>query len=130
MGRGPRLAFVVRQLKGKRKMQVHKYNPTTHKNDIIMVEKDAGYMVYTPNGTSYRLTKEQLLKSGLDRQPEIINFESVNNTRSPAGRFKYAIDDKARAAAYKELEEQVIRACRRRGATVDTSGDEDDQQAA
>lgn len=125
--KGPRLEFVVRPLKGKFKAPKHSVEKkklvTSHK------EMEAGYIVYMPNGTSYHLTHKQLLRHGFDRQPTIINFETVNDTKSPAGRYKFAMDDKQRKLAWNELEQQVIRSCHRRHGPVNV-GDSDDSASA
>jgi hypothetical protein len=129
IGRGPRLEFVVRELKGKRKRAFHAWSKELKKVVETTKEEAAGYMVFFPNGTSYRLTREQLLAQGYDREPAIINFELVNDTKSPAGVFKYAMNEKTKQAAYRKLEEQVIRACKRAGGHADT-GDVNDAEAA
>lgn len=122
--KGPRLEFVVRPIKGMFSYPKH----SVEKKKVVTkhVRKEAGYIVYMPNGTSYHLTHAQLLKGGFDRQPTIINFESVNDTKSLAGRYKFAMDDKTRKSAWQALEAQVIKACHRRHGPVNAGGDEDD----
>lgn len=116
--KGPRLEYVVRPIKGKVQRAKHSFNPTSRKIEAQQVSEDGGYIVYMPNGTSYRLTHKQLVQKGYDRQPNIINFENVNDTKSPAGRYKHAMTDAARLLAWKALEDQVIRACERRHGPV------------
>lgn len=122
--KGPRLEFVVRPLKGnfmRPKHRVVKKKIETH------FEKElAGYVVYMPNGTSQHLTHKQLLQHGFDRQPSIINFETVNDTKTPAGKYKFAMDDKQRKAAWALMEQQVIKACQRRHGPVKV-GDEENE---
>lgn len=136
IGRGPRLEFVVRELKGNRTRVTRKMTgtvkklanggeKTNYKMEEVPKKEPAGYMVYFPSGNSTRLTRKELLQRGYDRQPAIINFEQVNDTKSPAGRFKYAIDEKTKALAYKQLEEQVIKACKRRGGHSESGEDND-----
>lgn len=118
--KGPRLEFVVRPLKGKVKATRHGFNSAKKKIETVQVTEDAGYLVYLPNGHSYRLTKAQLVKHGYDRQPTILNFDQVNDVKTPAGRYKFAMDDVQRKKAWIELEDQVIKACIRRHGPVAT----------
>lgn len=121
MGRGPRLAYVIRPVKTKRVETTHRFDPKTRKVVAVKAKEatTGGYMVYTPNGSSYRISEADMIKGGFDKPPTIINFEMVNDTKTPAGRFKFAIDEESRRKAYLEMEKQVIRACQRRGATVE-----------
>jgi len=130
VGRGPRLEFVVRQLKGNRKRAFHSFNDKTRRIEETAKTEPAGYMVYFPNGTSYRLSPAELVQRGFDREPSIINFELVNDTKSPAGKFKFAMSEQTKKAAYRQLEEQVIRACKRRGGYADNEEEKDDAKAA
>ncbi len=94
--KGARLEFVVRQLKGKRTKVAHSFNPKTRKIEATKTEEDAGYMLYLPSGQSYRLSATELVERKYDRQPEIINLDKVQDTKTPAGRFKFALDEKRR----------------------------------
>ncbi len=116
--KGPRLEFVVRPMKGKVKVPHHSFDPAKKKVVSVLNTEDFGYLVYLPNGNSYRLNKDQLKKYGYDRQPTILNFDQVNDTKTPAGRYKFAMDDAQRKKAWLELEEQVIKACVRRHGPV------------
>lgn len=113
--KGARLAYVCRPLKGKKKHRVHAWDSDAKKLVSIETEIEAGYMLYTPSGHSYRLTEQQVIRRGFDAQPEILNFDAVNDAKSPAGRFKFAINDETRKAAWRQMEEQVIALCKRRG---------------
>lgn len=112
--KGARLEFVLRPIKGKRNRVIHSYDKAAKKLVTTeAVDDDGGYMLFTPTGNSYRLTKEQMLKRGFDRQPTIIDFDNAK-ADTPAGRFKFAITDDLRKRAWKEMEEEVIKLCRRR----------------
>jgi hypothetical protein len=80
-------------------------------NSARQVREPAGYMIFLPTGQCYRLSPSELIARGFDRDPDIIGYEQANNNETPAGRFKLARSDAAKAKAYKELEEQVIFAC-------------------
>jgi|SRR6478752_2077947 len=118
--RGPRLEFVVRPAKNKVMRAKVSFDPTSRKNVERVVEIDEkAFIVYMPNGHSYRLTASELARRKLDRQPSIISFETVNDTTSPAGRYKFALNDEQRQKAWRDLENQVIRSCQRRHGPVE-----------
>jgi hypothetical protein len=119
---GPRLEYVVRKLPGtmavtKRvappsKKQVEA-DPTLDGQGLgkRVVTEEAGYMVFFPTGTAYRLNQAELERKGFDRQPNVIGLEQANDTKTAAGRFKLALSDRERQKAWKEMEELVIRTC-------------------
>lgn len=127
---GARLEFVVRSVKGKVKRPVHSWDPEAKKIVTEMKEQAGGYIVYTPFGQSYRLTNEEFLRRRFDRQPKILNFDRVNDTETPAGRYKHAMSDAARQAAWKDLEQEVIRLCVRRHGPIMTKEADNVEQAA
>lgn len=112
--KGARLEFVIRPIRGKRKRIIYAYDKAAKKLVTSEAEDDAGYMLYTPTGQSYRLTKQQMLQKGFDRQPEILNFDAVSKPDTPAGRFKFAITDELRKKAWAEMEAEVVKLCNRR----------------
>lgn len=127
---GPRLEFVVKPLPGTVNRIKHKAPPTKEaikadpslakdmSNQKIEVEQPAGYMVYLPTGFCYRMSREELVRRGFDRQPNILSFEQANNTKTAAGRFKLARDERARQAAWNEMEQEIIKACQGRYGNV------------
>lgn len=125
---GARLEFVVRPLKGKMNRPVHKM--VNGKIEAATKSVDSGFIVYTPMGQTYRLTKEELVKRGFDRQPEIMNFDQVKDTKSPAGRFKHAMTDLQRKQAWSDLEKQVIRSCERKHGAIVKEKEEVNDSAA
>lgn len=135
MMQGARLEFVCRKINGnvtKQKMVVkeHKKKGSDGKEKIThtfatkSVEEGDAYMVYLPTGHSYRLTADQVVKQGFDRQPNILNIERVNDTKTPAGRFKNAINMEEREKAWCELENEVIKLCTRRAGKAERSAEE------
>lgn len=127
---GARLEFVVRELKGKITRPVTVFDVKQKKLVHTLRSVDAGYMVYLPNGHSYRLTRKELVRRGYDRQPEVLNFDKVTDTKSPAGRFKFAVNMEIRSKAWTELEDEVIKACVRKHGPVIREEKVDDKQAA
>lgn len=120
---GPRLEFVVRELPGTIERFTYRAPPTKRQRDAdpslegnisntkIKVLEPAGFMVYTPTGNCYRLSAEELMARGLDREPNIIGIEQANDTKTAAGRFKLARNDQARQRAWLDMEKEIINAC-------------------
>lgn len=121
---GARLSFVTRKIEGPVTQFKTKWDAKLKKlTTEPVVVKDA-YMIYLPTGNSYRLTHKQMMERGFDKQPTIMNMERVNKPDTAAGRFKFAINDESRQAAWRELEEEVIRLCRRRQGHLEHSEEE------
>lgn len=111
---GARLEYVARKINGT--VTQHTIEWDKKQKKLVRKTKQVGdcYMVYLPTGHSYRLTAKQLIDNGFDRQPTILNFERVNDQKSPAGRFKYAINEEMKMKAWRELEDQVVKLCDRK----------------
>lgn len=105
---GPRLEFVVRKLAGSVMRSIATWSEAEKKIVNIPKEVPAGYMVFLPNGQSYRLSEKELKRRGFDRPPNILGFEQANNDKTAAGRFKLAISEEARKKAYGDLEKEVV----------------------
>mgnify|MGYP001545353783 CR=1 FL=1 len=108
---GSRLEFVLREIKGTVTRSVWVHDEVTKQNSQITRIEPAGYMLFLPDGHSYRLTKEDVVRRGFNRPPDILNFEKAQDQKSAAGRFRLAITEAAKQTAYKEMEEEVIRVC-------------------
>lgn len=125
--KGARLEYVLKEIKGQVTKVVTSYDKTAKK--LVHKEKtskaDTHYMLFTPNGNCYRLTHKEVVRRGLNKQPAIMNLDRVNDVSTPAGRFKFAINDAARQAAYAELENEVIRLCTRRTGHISLEGNVD-----
>lgn len=106
---GARLSFVVVALEGTVKRPV----VTWTKKDGLktkLVDKPAGFMVYFPRGHALRLEDEAALaKYGLNRKPQIINMQGLNDPNSPIGKLMMDQDAEVRQGAYVDLEQMVIR---------------------
>lgn len=121
--RGPRLAFVVREIPGKVKRYSYVAPPTkaqreknpdlasSYSNTLKEIVMDAGYMVFLPTGNCYRLSAAELIKHGFDQEPTLMGYEQANDNKTAAGRFKLARTEQARQRAWRELEEEVIKHC-------------------
>ena len=113
MNSGPRLEFVVRRLKGTVKRRKAVFEKKSRKIKYALVEEAAGYMVYLPNGNAYRLSDKELRRRGYDREPNILNFEKINDKNTPAGMFKFGRTEALREKGWRLMEDQIIRNCRR-----------------
>lgn len=120
---GARLEFVLRELPGTVLARKIKPPPSKRQKDanpelegqssnVINMERvPAGFMVFFPNGSCYRLSAEEAKRRGLTRAPAILNLESVKDTESPAGRFKYSVEEADKRKAYRDMENELIRRC-------------------
>lgn len=117
---GTRLAYVVRKLEGTveremvemEKIESGYYPDGRQKYSHQMVKKmktqPAGNLVYFPRGHVLRLTDKQLKHHGLDKKPQMINLQGLNDPNSLVGQLLMMQDDESRGLAYQELEKQVI----------------------
>lgn len=134
---GARLEFVLRELPGTVLARKIKPPPSKRKKDadpslegensnVILTELvPAGYMIFFPNGSCYRLSPEEAKRRGfLGRRPAILNLESVKDTTSPAGRFKFAVEEEEKRRGYKDMEEEMIRRCTRSGSVASMLGED------
>lgn len=130
---GPRLEFVTRKVVGDVQMLKTKVTKIKGKDGArdkhtfttapVAVKEDV-FMVYTPQGQCYRLTYDQMVKRGFDRKPTILNFEAVKDASSPAGQFKFAINDEERQKAWRLMEDQIVKLCQRRRGKSERSDEE------
>lgn len=126
--KGPRLQYVLRKLPGT--VTRTKYIPPAEHvkgskastaNSTVIVIEDAGYMLFLPTGQCYRLTEAQATAGGYDSEPNIIGFDTANDKKTAAGRFKLANTEMARKRAYAELEKEVVDACLRRVGSIENA---------
>jgi hypothetical protein len=127
---GARLEFVVREIKGDVQRPVHAFDKKKLKIVQQVKSQPGGYLVYFPSGQSYRLTRKELMRRGFDRQPSIMNFDQVKDTKSPAGQYKFAMSDEQRREAWAKLENEVIKACVRKHGPIMNKESEHVEQAA
>jgi hypothetical protein len=116
--KGPRLEFVVRKIPGSVARQIASFDDI--ENKIVPIDKTqpAGFMVFLPNGHSYRMSQKELDKRGFNRTPNILGFAEANDTNTAAGRFKLAATDAERKKAYGEMEAEVVKASMNRAGTM------------
>lgn len=107
---GARLAYVVVKLEGTVKRKQDRYEEGKGLQEV-MIEEDAGYLVYFPRGHVVRMKTPADLKHYNLREGEapIINMQGLSDPNSPLGRMLSAQDDNARKGAWRSMEDQVIR---------------------
>lgn len=103
------LSFVTRVVKGAIPRTLTEYDEETKELAHKEVAIKEPVLVFFPNGTSQVLSSDQAEKKGFLGSPEIINFVSVTDAKTPAGRYKFAIRDKDRHDAWLEMEDNIIR---------------------
>jgi hypothetical protein len=116
---GARLAYVVIHLKGTVKREQNRYEAGKGLQ-TVMVEEDAGYIVYFPRGHVVRLKDKDALAHYNLREGEapIINMQGLSDPNSPIGRMLSAQDDITRKGAWRSMEDQVIRLATAKTGTV------------
>lgn len=139
---GPRLSFVVRELPGTVLRTKYKAPPTKAERDKtpslegeiqnqkVVALEPAGYIVYLPTGSCYRLSAKQLVKRGYDKEPEIIGIEQANDLKTAAGRFKLARNDIGRQKAWADMENDIIKLCQGRSGSVNAMIEDYDPKRA
>lgn len=103
------LSFVTRVVTGEVPTTLTEYDEETKELAHKEVTIKEPVLVFFPNGTSQVLSSVQAEKKGFLGSPEIINFVSVTDAKTPAGRYKFAIREKDRHEAWLEMEDNIIR---------------------
>lgn len=116
--KGPRLEFVVRKIPGSVTRNLAAFDEVENKLIAVPKVQPAGYMVYLPNGQSYRMSEKELVRRGFNRDPNILGFAEANDAKTAAGRFKLAANEEARKKAYGEMEAEVMKAALNKTGTI------------
>ena len=112
---GATLSFVTRRVTGEVLTEVTKFEELSEKNEKKLVPIKDPVIIFLPSGSVILLSEEEAAKRGLMDEPEILNIAQVNDTKTAAGKWKFAMSDKQRQAAWLILEKAVIRGCTSRG---------------
>ena len=112
---GAVLAFVTRLVKGEVLCEVTIFNAKTDKNEKQLVPVDEPVIVFFPNGSCQVLSFSEAHRRGFTSQPDILNFDSVNDTKTIAGKLKFAMNEEAKQEYWLQMEQVVIGACTSRG---------------
>lgn len=108
---GVGLAYVAREVIGTVTSTTVKFDAKLNENvEKENVVKDP-MIVFFPNGTTQVLSAERAKILGFLEQPEIMNYASVQDGKSPAARYKNAIRERDRLDAWLDMENKVITGC-------------------
>jgi hypothetical protein len=110
------LRYVARLVKGKATKERTHFNEVKQRNEKEIVELDDPVIVFFPNRSSLVFEARIAEKNGFFEQPEVLNLAHVEDERTVAGQYKFAMTVEKRAQAFKRLEDNVIARC------VQTSG--------
>lgn len=106
------LSYVAREIvQGTINKTVTKFDNKLRENVQKKKAIEEPIIVFFPNGTSQVMSRKIAEGKGFFEQPTVINLGSVNDQTTPAGRYKHALQDRARISAWKDLEQQVINTC-------------------
>lgn len=112
---GAVLSFVTRRVKGEVLTEVSQFDEKSEKNEKKYVPLEDPVIVFLPSGSVVLLSEAEAERRGLMEEPDILGIAEVNDTKSAAGKWKYAMNDKQRQAAWLVMEKAVIRGCTSRG---------------
>lgn len=112
---GATLSFVTRRVIGEVLTEVCAFNEDTQKNEKKYVQVEDPVIVFLPSGSVVLLSEAEAEKRGLMDEPELIGIAEVNDTKTAAGKWKFAMNDKQRHVAWLIMEKAVIRGCTSRG---------------
>jgi len=105
------LTFVTRPVTGTVKMEKTIFDKKSRENSKVAVELLDPVIVFFANRSSQVMSGKEATRRGYLQQPEIMNFESVSDAKSAAGRYKFAMRMQDKLEAWQQMEDAVISAC-------------------
>lgn len=115
MDAGATLSFVTRRVTGKVMHSECRYDEGAEKVKVVEKEIERPVIVFFPNGGCLLMSEEEAEARGLIAEPELLNIEQINDTKTAAGKWKFAMSDEQRRKYWKIMEDSVIRLCTSRG---------------
>lgn len=112
---GVKLSFVTRRVTGKVYTERAKFNEDTQKNEKVQVPIEDPVIVFFPSGSVLLMSEKDAETKGFCEPPELLNIEQVNDTKTAAGKWKFAMSDDQRRKYWLIMENSVIRRCTSRG---------------
>ena len=112
---GAVLEVVTRLVKGPVTTTVTTFDDKSQKNEQKEVPVETPVIVFFPNGNSQVMSLAQAEHNGFTKQPNVLNFDSVNDPNTLAGKWKFAMTDEQRRHFWVEMEKVVISICASRG---------------
>lgn len=107
---GAVMSYVTRQIsKGKIKTETAFRNDENElqKKEVAMTDP---VVIFFPSKSCVVMEKKIAREKGFLEPPEIMNLETVQDQRSLAGRYKFAMTPEARMDAWQKMEDEIINA--------------------
>lgn len=121
---GARLSYVVVAQEGTVRRNVHKWKKGGLGLSVTDVEEPAGFLVYFPRGHVIRIRdRKELAHYRLDREPQIVNMQGLNDRNSPLGKLMFSQDEAMRRQAMVDLEAQVIQLAQAKSGKIELTRD-------
>ena len=108
---GVTLNYVAREVQGNIPCTLTKFDKDLGENVHEMTKVKEPVIVFFPNGTTQVMSRKRAEGLGFLEQPDILNFASVQDSKTPAGRYKNAIRESDRLNAWLTMENAVIQRC-------------------
>lgn len=108
---GVGLAYVTRAIDGDIKTTKTAFDKKLGENVTKETTVEEPVIVFFSSGTSQVMSLKRAEALGYLEQPEVMNLANVQDTKTPAGRYKNAIREKDRLDAWMALENAVIQRC-------------------
>lgn len=105
------LTFVTRPVTGDVEIEKTVFDKKTRENHKVKGKLKDPVIVFYPNRTSQIMSAKEADRRGYLEQPDIMNFESVTDAKTHAGRYKFAMRMKDKLEAWQQMEDQVISGC-------------------
>jgi hypothetical protein len=120
---GARLAYVVVPQEGSVRRNVHKW--TKGKGVVVTsIEEPAGFLVYFPRGHVIRIRdKKELRHYKLDKDPQIVNLQGLNDPNSPIGKLMMAQDESSRTLAMANIQKSVMQLAQAQSGRIELTRD-------
>jgi hypothetical protein len=108
---GVGLSYVAREIKGSIPYKKTKFDAKLGENVYTDGELEKPVIVFFSNGTTQVFSMKRAEAMGFLVQPDVMNIASVQDAKTPAGRYKNAIKESVRLDAWQMMEEAVIQRC-------------------
>ncbi len=112
------LSFVTREVEGDIETEVSKFDQKLGEVKKTKVKVKEPVVVFFPSGSTQIFSRAAAERKGFLTRPDILNFESVQNSDTNAGKFKFAMMPAERIEYWEAMEQDVINRCCQRGLPV------------
>lgn len=108
---GVTLRYVTREIIGDIEVDKTEFDENTRENVLKKGKVKDPVIVFFPNKTSQVMARKRAEEKGFLNRPDILNFSQVTDQHTAAGKFKHALHEDERQAAWLDLENAVISKC-------------------